>query len=132
MPEDCGGLVVADDPVRDIQNPPARASLGSLRRSRRDQRRAEIKLDGKKRKCDARHEDDEAFEELPGNGERPDQPFRSSAESGESFRPNRQFVDVFLDRPRAGASMYFPPGPFSSRDSERYDLKIDSAVIKLS
>jgi hypothetical protein len=50
---------------------------------------------------DAGHEDDQAFEELAGDGERPDARLHAGErEFGDlrAVRPHRDFVDVFLHR----------------------------------
>ena len=62
---------------------------------------------GKKRKRDAGHEDDEAFEEFARGGKPPDQPLhpghRRRLEVG-AVGPNGQFVDMVLNRSCAAAS----------------------------
>jgi hypothetical protein len=63
----------------------------------------EVELAGDQRHRHAAHEDDKAFKELAGGGERPDKPLHPRHRGGlhrGAIRPCRQFVDVFLYRLR--------------------------------
>ena len=66
---------------------------------------ADVEFARDQRKRDAGHEDDEAFEEFAGGGQRPDQPLhpghRRRRKMG-PIGPHRQLVDMVLNRSCAG------------------------------
>jgi len=72
--------------------------------------RANAELSREERKRDARHEHDEALEEFARGGERPDEPLharhRGRWKLG-SIRPYGSFVNVLLNRLRAGLAGQF-------------------------